>query len=335
MLIVLCILIIDKKLGASDFLVIVNATNQLSQYFIDFAERIPNIKLNSMFIDNLKIVLNFESKLRNDGYNSASRSPTGKELTAIEIKDVEFSYPLSPIETLTAINIKVAVGTKTAIVGENGSGKSTILKLLFRFYDPSNGALFFRGQDYRTIAPEELRKHFAVVLQDFQYYALTIADNVLMRECSGEEDEQLVWEALDMSGLKQKVERLPKKLLTVLTREFDNTGVIFSGGELQKLSIARAYAQNADIIIMDEPTSSLDPKSEDEIFRQMLKLCENKTVIFVSHKLSLCAYADYIYVMEDGQIAEEGTHQQLLDQSGSYSVMYKAQARNYVPSTSL
>jgi ATP-binding cassette subfamily B protein len=245
---------------------------------------------------------------------------------------VSFRYASFPLLTAANVNMKIPEGKKVAIVGTNGAGKSTVMKLLLRLYDPVSGIIYYKGQDYKTLDAEELRQKFSVVFQDFQQYALTIAENILMREAEGEDDVKRVWDAIDVAGLRARVQRLPQGIYTTLTKEFDDGGVVFSGGELQKLSIARAYAQDSEILIMDEPTSSLDAIAEDEIIKHMLKLCGDKTVIFISHKLSLATYADYIYVMDDARVIEEGTHKQLLDKNGKYAQMYATQAKNYARS---
>jgi ATP-binding cassette subfamily B protein len=328
MLILVAAMIINHQLSVADFMVIITGVFQLVMTFSQLIAIGPELNLHSMFIDNLLVVLNYESKLKVEEITQNSKTlQTSDDL--ITLRDVSFRYASFPLLTAANVNMKIPEGKKIAIVGTNGAGKSTVMKLLLRLYDPVSGEIYYKGKDYRTIDETELRKNFAVVFQDFQHYALTIADNILMREADGEEDINLAWAAIDVAGLRARVQRLPQGIYSTLTKEFDDGGVVFSGGELQKLSIARAYAQNASILIMDEPTSSLDAIAEDEIIKRMLKLCEDKTVIFISHKLSLATYADYIYVMEDGSVIEEGSHQQLLDKNGKYAKMFTTQAKNY------
>jgi ATP-binding cassette subfamily B protein len=329
MLILLCFLVADGRMFPGDFLVVINSANQLSVFFIDLSEKLPQISLHSMFIENLRLILDCQTKFDEEVVDGQKPDEVGPVDIALELKNLSFAYPFMPIATLTNINIKVLKKQKVAIVGYNGAGKSTILKLLLRLYDPSEGEIYLNSKSYKSYGIGELRRKFAVVFQNARHYALTISENVLGRSVHGWEDEELVWEALELSGLKDKVERMRGKLSAVLTKEFDDSGIVFSGGELQKLAIARAYAQNADIIIMDEPTSSLDPVSENEIFNRMLKLCRDKTVIFISHKMALAACADYIYVIEEGSVVEEGTPSQLMNANGAYAALHRMQAKGY------
>jgi ATP-binding cassette subfamily B protein len=330
MIFTISMLIIGHKVSVSEFVVIIVAVQQLAIRFSELVRTLPSIKLHSQFIDNFLTVINYKSKLATDNSISLSELSAPETTPLIEFENVSFKYQSSPFAALNRVNIRIPGKRKIAIVGTNGAGKSTLLKLLLRLYDPTNGKVKYSGTEYTKLADEEIRKKFAVVFQDSQHYSLTIAENVLMREVVGDDDLKLIWRALKMSGLQERVRRLPSGVNTILTKEFDDNGVVFSGGELQKLAIARAYAQESEIVIMDEPTSSLDPVSEDEIFKRMLELCEDKTVIFVSHKLSLATYADYIYVMDEGRIVEQGTHRKLMDDGGQYAEMYATQSRNYV-----
>jgi ATP-binding cassette subfamily B protein len=328
MLFLVAAMIINQKLSVADFMVIITGALQLAMAFSELIKIAPEMTMHSMFIDNLLVVLNYESKITTEAPPEPN-APDSSDDNLLALKNVSFRYASFPLLTAANVNMKIPEGKKVAIVGTNGAGKSTVMKLLLRLYDPVSGVISYKGQDYKTLDAEELRRKFSVVFQDFQHYALTIAENILMREAEGEEDIKLVWDAIDVAGLRPRVQRLPQGIYTTLTKEFDDGGVVLSGGELQKLSIARAYAQESEILIMDEPTSSLDAIAEDEIIKRMLRLCGDKTVIFISHKLSLATYADYIYVMDDARVIEEGTHKQLLDKNGKYAQMYETQAKNY------
>jgi ATP-binding cassette subfamily B protein len=330
MLFLVASMIINQKLSIADFMVIITGALQLAMAFSELFGMLPDLNMHSMFIDNLLVVLNYESKIKTEALPE-SKTPDSTD-NLLVLQNVSFRYASFPLLTAVNVNMKISEGKKVAIVGTNGAGKSTVMKLLLRLYDPVSGIIYYKGQDYRTLDAEEYRRKFSVVFQDFQHYALTIAENILMREAEGEDDVKLIWDAIDVAGLRARVQRLPQGIYTTLTKEFDDGGVVLSGGELQKLSIARAYAQDSEILIMDEPTSSLDAIAEDEIIKRMLKLCEDKTVIFISHKLSLATYADYIYVMDDARVIEEGTHKQLLDKNGKYAQMYSTQAKNYARS---
>jgi len=219
---------------------------------------------------------------------------------------------------------------KIAIVGHNGAGKTTLIKLLLRFYDPTQGTISMDKFDYHQLNVKDLRRKFSVVFQDYQYYSLTVAENVLMRECLNEDDRHTVIESLQKSGLYDKIRMLPKGIDAVLTKEFDEHGVILSGGETQKLALARVFARDSEIIILDEPSSSLDPLAEHEMHKNMLEAQAEKTVIIISHRLSTTISADTICYMENGEIIEKGDHKDLMNLNGKYANMFMIQAKNYI-----
>ncbi|HPN61450.1 MAG TPA: ABC transporter ATP-binding protein, partial [Bacilli bacterium] len=202
-------------------------------------------------------------------------------------------------------------------------------KLLLKFYEYEQGRMFFNRYDYRDLAEDELRKQFSIVFQDFQIYAVTIGENVLMREIKTLEDENLVWEALDKVGLRNFVENLPDGLNTLVTREFVQDGVVFSGGDRQKLAIARVFASDAQIYILDEPTSALDPYSEKAINDLIITNAANKTIIIIAHRLSTVVDVDHIILIEHGQIVESGTHEQLINLQQRYYHLFSTQASMY------
>lgn len=218
---------------------------------------------------------------------------------------------------------------RIAIVGHNGAGKSTFVKLLMRLYDVTEGVIEVGGKDIRQYRLSAYRDLFGTIFQDFKIFAASICDNVLLRDNGGEADKKRVRDALAASGILGKVEGLKKGMESQLTREFDEDGVLLSGGEFQKLAIARVFAKDCEICILDEPSSALDPLSEYEIFENMMKACEGKTVIFISHRLSSTVLADRIYLLENGEVAESGSHRELMEQNGKYAEMYHMQAKRY------
>ena len=189
--------------------------------------------------------------------------------------------------------------------------------------------MYLDEENYKDLDVSSLRKEIAVVYQDFQAFAFSIGENVLTKELGGREDEDKVWEALKKSGLSTKIENLPDKLNTPLTDEFEENGISFSGGENQKLAIARAMCKDAGVIIMDEPSSSLDPLSEYDMYLQMFNMCRDKTLILISHRLYSTKMVDKIYYMESGSILECGSHEELMKQNGKYARMYHIQAEQY------
>lgn len=252
-----------------------------------------------------------------------------ENINVITFKNVNFAYE-DDKEVLTDINLTVKKGQKIALVGHNGAGKTTMVKLLLRLYDPEAGEIMINNQNYKTLNPKSIRDHIGVAFQNFEVYALTVGENVLLRKVETEEDQKLIEEALKFSGLDEVVKNLPDGINTEVTKEFSEKGIVFSKGQMQKLAIARAYASQKDLIILDEPSSSLDPLSEHDIYERMMKLGKDHTLIFISHRLSSTAKADWIYVLDNGRIVEQGTHQDLMKiENGIYREMYTVQAENY------
>lgn len=250
----------------------------------------------------------------------------------IEFSNVSFAYEGSTEKTLKHINVKIHAGETVVIVGKNGAGKTTLVKLLMRLYNLSDGKILLDNYDINEYALHSYRDAIGVVMQDYKPLALSVAENVLGRPCKGEEDEQLVIDALKKVGLLQKIQSATNGIHTVLTKEFSKYGLVLSGGELQKLAIASIYAKNCDIVIMDEPSSALDPLAEREMYETMRTVCKNKTIIFISHRLSTAVDADKIILMDKGMVKEFGTHMELMKKNGLYAEMFKVQALGYTES---
>lgn len=226
--------------------------------------------------------------------------------------------------------MKIEAGQKVAFVGENGAGKSTLIKLLMRLYDVTEGSIEYGGTDIRNYGTDQYRDIFGSVFQDYQIYASSVRENVMM-DSSHHEEEKRVRDALEQSGFLERLLTLPKGLDTMLTREFAQDGVQLSGGEAQKVAIARLFAkkERMHIAILDEPSSALDPKAEYELNQNIMNKAGDATVIFISHRLSTTRDADCIYMFENGEIVEHGTHQQLMESNGQYAEMFQCQAKYY------
>ena len=216
-----------------------------------------------------------------------------------------------------------------ALLGTNGAGKTTLVRMLLRLYDPNNGSILINGKDYRDIDPKVIRNVVGAVFQNVETYACTIAENVLLRKIKTQEDIDLVNEALKFSGLYETVYSLPDNINTELSREF-NKGHVLSQGQNQRLAIARGYAQNFELFILDEPSSALDPLAEAQVYNNMLELGKNKTIVFISHRLTTTTKVDKIYLFEDGKITEEGTHDELMQNNKLYRKMFVSQSHKYL-----
>lgn len=245
------------------------------------------------------------------------------EPKAIEIKNVSFTYPGNNAPTLKNINLTIHPREKIALVGYNGAGKTTLTNLLLRLYDVTEGEILIDGEDIRDVTVSSHRNRFSAVFQDFQLFSARLGENVSMSESF---DDAVVSESLKYSGFTKE---LPNGNDTVLLREFDDNGVMLSGGESQKIAISRAFYKDCPYVILDEPSANLDPVAEYNLNRAMMEAAKDKTVVFISHRLSTTINADKIYVMEKGSIIEQGTHDELMKLNGTYAYMFNLQAEKY------
>lgn len=313
----------DLEHNLVNFVALTVAASSLSGYVQGLSDSLAGFVTQAVRGEAVHRVLDRKGTLEVSGNIQASA------LESITVSHATFSYQDKVV--LKDINLTIHKGDKIAIVGENGAGKTTFVKLLLRLYDLKEGSICYNGDNYQEIIPESIRKQIGAVFQDFEVYAFSVGENVLLRKLKTKEDEELVYEALKFSGLYEKVMSFPNGIHTQVTKEFDKEGIEFSGGEKQKLAIARAYAGNYNMIILDEPNSALDPIAEAEIYEKMMKLGENRTLIFISHRLSSTIKADKIYLFDDGRIAESGTHSELMAiENGKYQYMFTIQAKNYI-----
>jgi ATP-binding cassette subfamily B protein len=251
-------------------------------------------------------------------------------LERLTLCNVGFSYPGADNEpVLRHVDLEIRRGERIAFVGYNGAGKTTLIKLLLRLYDPTEGEILLNGQPIRQLRLSSYRALFGCVFQDYQLFGVTVAENVLLDDCQSVEDRAAVNDAIEKSGMSNKISELPAGIDSIVTREFDKDGAVFSGGQAQKLSIARIFARDCEIVILDEPTSALDPIAEQDMYRRMFAACEGKTVIFISHRLSSATMADRIYLFENGSVTETGSHGELLAKNGTYADMWYKQAKAY------
>ena len=313
-----------EGLTIATFSTMISATKQFSANLYQMLSVINRIKTNALYIDYFIDYMNYRPKLETVG--TIELNEPFEELL---IKDVSFSYPLTDRNALTNINLSLKKGEKLAIVGLNGAGKTTLIKLLLKFYNPTSGYINYNKTNIIDVKEDNIRSKYSILFQDYRIYGVTIGENILMRKVETKADEELIWKALEYVGMKEKIEKYPEKLKTMCTKEFRSDGAEFSGGELQKLVIARVFASNADIYILDEPTSNLDPLSERNINRLIMENSPDKAMIIIAHRLSTVVDADRIVLIENGKIIENGTHEELMSLKGKYHNMFTTQGLLY------
>lgn len=245
----------------------------------------------------------------------------------IEFKNVSFKYPNMESYALKNINIKINNGEHLAVVGRNGSGKTTFIKLMCRLYDVTDGEILINGINIKEYSKEGIISLYSVVFQDFKIFSTTLAQNISTNE---EYDKERLYDALDKANIKDRVLKMENKECTYLYKDLDKAGVEISGGEAQKLALARALYKDAPIVILDEPTAALDPIAEHEIYNRFNSFVENKTAIYISHRLSSCVFCDKIAVFDKSKLVESGTHQELLTAGEKYFELWNAQAKYYI-----
>ena len=319
--------LVSGTMGLAELAVLTSMMVSTTWILIGFTDSLVATVKNGLFVNNLRGFMEYEPKLAED-YDGAD---PGNEIKSIEFRDVSFSYKDN--EVISHLSFEIRGGKTYALVGHNGAGKSTIIKLLMRFYDPSCGEILLNGRNIKEFNLKKYRALFAGAFQDYQIFSLSVRDNVLMRRGDASDDKNVI-RALKMAGVYDKVMTLPKGLDTTLTREFDDEGAVLSGGEFQKIVVARAFVQKRPIKIFDEPSSALDPIAEYNLFDGILKDGKDRTMLFISHRLSSVQNADWVFMLENGSIIEQGTHSMLMNNDGSYADMYKKQAVNYLAANS-
>ena len=245
-----------------------------------------------------------------------------------EFRKVSFQYPGSSRLILNNLDLRIGAGERVALVGENGQGKTTFVKLLSRLYDPTGGAIFLDGVDLRDYKVEDLRREVGVIFQDFMRYDMTARANIGVGRIEELHNDSLLYSAARRSHAEDVLAKLPEDLDQMLGRRFEG-GVDLSGGEWQKFAIARAYLRDAQLLILDEPTSALDAAAELDVFKRFAELTKGRTVLLISHRFSTVRIADRVVVLQGGRVCEQGTHRQLLDLNGKYASLFEMQASTY------
>ncbi len=312
------------RISYSNVAVMLSTAQRMKNRMRLFSDAYPKMQEISMYMEKMKSFLSIQPKI----VSTAGR-PLPEHPATIELRNVSFGYNEKDGYILHNISMKIDPYSKIAIVGYNGAGKTTLIKLIMRLYDPNEGVILLDGMDIREYDLEEYRRKIGTVFQDFKIFAATVKENVLLDFADSGADEAVV-QALEKSGFSDLLATLSDGLSTNLTTEFEETGVNLSGGEGQKLAVARVFCKDANLIILDEPSSALDPIAEYHLNHSMLTAAEQKSVIFISHRLSTTRIADRIYMLENGRIIEEGSHSELLKRGEKYAQMWKVQAGQYL-----
>ncbi len=314
-------LMVLQNLEIADFSVLISAItttrnklNQLARYF-------AMQQKHCLWVQNMRDFLDYEPKLVGGELEPA-------DFESLEFKNVSFRYEGNEKNTLNNVSFKINKGETFAVVGHNGAGKTTLSKLIMRLYDVTEGEILYNGINIKEYDLLKYRDKFASVFQDYRIFAMTVAENVIVDEVN-ESNVERAQKALRQSGVYEKIQTLPQAENTLLTREFDDKGALLSGGEAQKVTIARMFAKNFDIAILDEPSSALDPVAESKMYDSLMEGTKGKTVFYISHRLSSATRSDKILVFAKGRLTEAGTHDELMELGGEYCNMFTLQASGY------
>ena len=301
----------------------VSSYTKLVESITGISDNFVSLKMESRYLSFFYDYMEIKNK-RYDG-----TIPTEKRddnVFEIEFRDVSFKYANAETWALRHVNQKITLGTKNAVVGKNGAGKTTFIKLLCRLYEPTEGQILLNGVDIRYYDNEEYAKLFAIVFQDFNLFSFPLGENVAGNV---DYDRDRAIKCLESAGFAERLAKMEKGLDTSLYQYDDENGVEISGGEAQKIAIARSLYKDAPFVIMDEPTSALDPVAEYEIYQRFDQMVEGKTSIYISHRMSSCRFCDNIIVFDEGKIIEQGSHDKLMSNKGLYSELWNAQAQYY------
>lgn len=304
------------------------ALNSVSSGIATFISTVATVYEGTLFINNLITYMKEKKKIRS--LSDKPRIPEKHTGHRIEFRNVSFSYPGTKRNVINNINCVIEPGDTVVLVGLNGAGKTTLIKLLTRLYDPTEGQILLDGYDIREYDVNKLYDLYGIIFQDFGKYAVSVKENIAFGQADKKADEEEIILAAEKSSSAQFIDRLPLKYETPLMRFFEDDGTELSIGQWQKLSIARAFYSDSDILILDEPTASLDAIAEQEIYNRFDELRKDKTTVFVSHRLSSATVADKILVLENGCLIEQGNHKELMALGGKYHELFSTQAKRYI-----
>lgn len=316
---------VKNGLPASQFLLYFAALSGFAQWVVEILDKLSVMHKQSLDISTIREFLDWDEPFDLNGGERIAFEPNKQY--EIRLDDVSFRYPKADKDTLSHINLTVHPGEKLAIVGLNGAGKTTLVKLVCGFLDPTEGRILLNGEDIRKFNRNDYYALFSAVFQEFSVLDVTVKENVA--QCVDGIDETRVWQCIDKAGLTEKIQSLPKGIETHLGRRVFKDGVEFSGGQTQRLMLARALYKNAPILVLDEPTAALDPIAENDIYQKYNEMTHGRTSFFISHRLASTRFCDRIIFVDSGKIAEEGTHDELLKNGGGYAYMFEVQSKYY------
>lgn len=333
---------VAKSILIGEFVVLANAVVSTTWMLIDLTDSISRTYQNGLYAEKLREFLSYESKIPEDW----DGLPVPERVETLELRGVSFQYPAqekSGKYALRDVNYTFTAGKRTALVGHNGSGKSTLVKLLMRLYDPTEGSILLNGVDIRKFNLQKYRELIGTTFQDFELFSMSVLENVILERLETDSQRKAALEALEKSGALEQMEKLEKGVDTILTREFDDHGAVLSGGQAQKVAVARSFAKDAPIVLLDEPSSALDPVAEYRMYETIMELCDGKgakngtakIAVIISHRLSSAAMADTICLMQEGELKEQGTHLELMERGGIYADMFLKQAESYLQDAAL
>ncbi|MBQ9745029.1 MAG: ABC transporter ATP-binding protein [Clostridia bacterium] len=309
----------DGLILVGGFAITINSMWKLNYMISDITNQLVNVNRHSLYVEKIRTFMNTKANIV-----SGTRIPEAFE--SLEFKNVSFAYRDDLV--LKNVSFKINKGERVAIVGYNGAGKTTLTKLIMRLYDVTEGEILYNGYNIKEYDLELLRKKIGAVFQDYRIFAASVAENVLA-DLYTDDKEELVIKSLESSTFGDRLKTLEKGIHTQLTREFYQDGTDLSGGEAQKVAIARVFAHNNELIIMDEPSSALDPMAEYELNKSISENAKGKTAIFISHRLSTTRHSDRIFMFEGGVLTESGSHEELMKNNKNYAKMFNIQAKNY------
>lgn len=309
------------------------ATEELSSAVVTCVGFFTKLNINGKYIQSFREFMELESELeKRERIQKKLEFP--KQIEKISLQNVSFHYPQMENMVLKNVSYTFEKGKIYVVVGENGAGKTTLIHLLTRLYDPTSGTICLNGNDIKEYDVSQYRKMFSIVFQDFRYFAFTIGENVsLEQDITDMGNREKAVQCIEKSGFSEKVSKLSKGIDTELDKIFHEDGIILSGGESQKLALARALFRESEILILDEPSSALDPLAEDELITKFQEIAKDKLVIYISHRLSCASIADEVIYIKDATIKEHGSHKELMELKGEYSKFYYAQSKHYQDNT--